>query len=167
MIHEGKKRSPCLPFFLGLAENLPFQNNSMDIVLTECCMSHFADKEAVLREIYRVLKPSGYMIVTDMYARKSALTDHAVCNATGLRTKTDILRGVSARGYETVVWEDCSQELMQLTVDIIMHYGSLSNFYALVSTDCEGQPLPKPMNQIKKGYYLLIAKKSQRNICDG
>jgi arsenite methyltransferase len=167
MIFEGKIRSPELPICLGDAVHLSFQNHSMDIVLTECAMSHFADDLGVLKEIYRVLKPSGHMIVTDMYARKSDLCDHAVYKATRLRTKTDILRRVGAIGYEPVVWEDHTQALMQLTVDIIMYYGSLSNFYALALPDCADQLMLRTMNNIKKGYYLLIAKKPRSNICDG
>jgi arsenite methyltransferase len=167
MIHEGRKKSPGLPICLGAAEHLSFQNESMDIVLTECSMSHFSDDLAVLKEICRVLKPSGHMIVADMYVRKSDLSDDAVHKATRLRTKIDILQRVSAIGYEPALWEDHTQALMQLTVDIIMQYGSVSNFYALASPDCADQPLLRPMNNIKKGYYLLTARKSRTNICDG
>jgi arsenite methyltransferase len=151
---------------LGAAEHLSFPSESMDIVLTECSMSHFSDHLEVLKEICRVLKPSVHMIVADMYARKSDMNDHAVYQATGLRTKTDILRRVIGVGCEPVAWEDHTQALMQLTVDIIMQYGSLSNFYALALPDRTDQPLLRPLNQVKKGYYLLIAKKSHRSICD-
>ena len=167
MIHKGRKRSPDLPFCLGDAGHLSIQNDSMDMVMTECCMSHFSDDLAVLKEIYRILKPSGYIIVTDMYARKSDLSDHAVHKSTRLRTKTDILRRVSAMGYEPALWEDHTQALMQLTMDIIMQYGSLSNFYALASPNWADQPQLRPMKKVKKGYYLLIAKKPQGNVCDG
>ena len=166
MIHDGTQISPGLPVCLGDAEHLSFQNESMDIALTECCMCHFANDLAVLREIYRVLKPSGHMIVTDMFARKSDLSDHDVHKATRLRTKTDILRRIGTVGYEPVVWEDHTRALTQLTVDIIMQYGSLSNFYDLASPDCANQPQLRPMNKIKKGYYLLIARKSRSNIRD-
>lgn len=163
MILEGGKRSPSLPFFLGDAGHLSIQNNSIDIALTECCMSHFADDLAVLKEIYRVLKPSGHLIVTDMYARKSDLGDRAVHQATRLRTETDILRRIGAVGYKPVVWEDHTRELMQLTVDIIMQYGSLSDFYALAAPECTDQPLMLPVDKVKKGYYLLIARKPAEN----
>lgn len=48
------------------AHELPFENAQFDGVLAECTFSLFANQDAVLAEIIRVLKPNGQLGVTDM-----------------------------------------------------------------------------------------------------
>jgi len=48
------------------AHELPFEDGQFDGVLAECTFSLFANREAVLAEVRRVLKPSGQLGITDM-----------------------------------------------------------------------------------------------------
>lgn len=60
---------PCV-FAAGDATQLPFEDNTFDICYSHTVMN-FCDPEKFVREQYRVLKPSGKMIVMDVYNRGS------------------------------------------------------------------------------------------------
>ena len=57
----------------GCAEKLPYPDQTADIILMECSCSKAAEPAAALREAYRVLKPEGWLLMSDMYARKKEL----------------------------------------------------------------------------------------------
>ncbi|MFR1310501.1 MAG: methyltransferase domain-containing protein [Gallintestinimicrobium sp.] len=57
----------------GCAEKLPYPDQTADIILMECSCSKAVDPAAALREVYWVLKPEGWLLMSDMYARKKEL----------------------------------------------------------------------------------------------
>ena len=71
---EAEKRSlDNMVFIKGLAEDLPFLDNSFDIVISRLAFHHFPDPETSFREMARVLKPSGKLVLIDMEATDEAL----------------------------------------------------------------------------------------------
>ena len=50
-----------------VAENLPFQNETYDVILAKDALHHFSDPDRALAEISRVLKPGGLFIVSEPY----------------------------------------------------------------------------------------------------
>ncbi|MBQ0787083.1 MAG: class I SAM-dependent methyltransferase [Oceanihabitans sp.] len=59
MIDQANASHPNLTFKQSDAENMPLEDNSMDVVIANFVVHHFAEPNTVFKEIHRVLKPNG------------------------------------------------------------------------------------------------------------
>lgn len=65
MLREGKKRNPWLPLTAGDATKLPFKDDSFDTVTISFGLRNVQDTDAALRELYRVTKPGGQVVICE------------------------------------------------------------------------------------------------------
>jgi len=95
-------------FRLGEIENLPAADRSVDVVLSNCVINLSPDKGKVFSEAYRVLKPGGRVMISDIVltadlpeAVAGSLAAYAGCVAGALR-KEEYLRLMEVAGFRNV-----------------------------------------------------------------
>jgi len=95
-------------FRLGEIENLPVADNSVNVIISNCVINLSPDKKRVFAEAFRVLKPGGRLMVSDMVLEKDlpdfvkkSTQAYASCVA-GAMLKKDYLDAVRSAGFQDV-----------------------------------------------------------------
>jgi SAM-dependent methyltransferase len=119
-------------FLKGEIENIPLPDNSVDVIISNCVINLSADKDRVLREAFRVLKPGGRFAVSDVVVRGSVPEEvrksmllWVGCIA-GALEENDYIAKLRAAGFEEVSIEptrvynveDARQFLTEAGVDV-------------------------------------------------
>ncbi len=111
-------------FLKGTIEEIPLPENSVDVIISNCVINLSGDKDAVLREAHRVLRPGGRFAVADIVlqgrlipAVRHSLDAWSAC-ISGALTETEYQQKLGAAGFIDVGIEVTSvHELAELMTD--------------------------------------------------
>ena len=113
LAEENKRKSGLtnVHFLKGEIENIPLPDTSVDVIISNCVINLSADKDRVLREAFRVLKPGGRFAVSDVVVRgdvppaiRRSMELWVGCVA-GALSEEDYLNKLAAAGFENAAIE--------------------------------------------------------------
>ncbi len=106
--NKGKSGLSNAHFLKGEIENIPLPDNSVDVIISNCVINLSADKDRVLAEAFRVLKPGGRLAVSDVVTRgeipeavRRSMLLWVGCIA-GALDEEDYRSRLAAAGFESV-----------------------------------------------------------------
>ena len=99
-------------FRLGEIENLPTADNYVDVIISNCVVNLSPEKDRVFREAFRVLKPGGRLMVSDIVLTnelpdsiKKSVAAYIGCVA-GAAMKDEYMGNIKAAGFKEVTIVD-------------------------------------------------------------
>jgi arsenite methyltransferase len=110
LAQENKRKSGLanVEFLRGEIENVPLPSNAVDVIISNCVINLSDDKDRVLQEAFRVLKPGGRFAVSDVVVRgevpeaiRKSMELWVGCIA-GALTETDYRNKLAAAGFTDV-----------------------------------------------------------------
>jgi SAM-dependent methyltransferase len=113
LANENKRKSGIanVEFLKGEIERVPLPDNSVDVIISNCVINLSADKDRVLREAFRVLKPGGRFAVSDVVTRGEMLPEIRknvllwVGCVAGALEETDYRSKLASAGFEQIELE--------------------------------------------------------------
>jgi SAM-dependent methyltransferase len=110
LAEENKRKSGLtnVEFLKGEIENIPLPDNSVDVIVSNCVINLSGDKDRVLREAFRVLRPGGRFAISDVVVRgevpaqiRKNMELWVGCVA-GALTDTEYQQKLGAAGFESI-----------------------------------------------------------------
>jgi SAM-dependent methyltransferase len=144
---DASARGEAPPLVVADGARLPFADDSLDGVLSECSLSLTADRGLALAEWRRALRRGGRLALSDVYCRAGG-------GAGRIATREALCADVAAAGFRLAWFEDRSEALKGWAARFIFQFGSLDPLWGC---DCAvDQGLT---GKARLGYALLIAAK--------
>jgi arsenite methyltransferase len=124
--NAGKLGYNNVEFRQGDIENMPVAGNTADVVVSNCVLNLVPNKDAVIKEIYRVLKPGGHFSISDIVlegtlppAIQQAAEMYAGC-VSGAIQKQVYLELIDQNGFENMTIQ--KEKVINIPDDILQNY---------------------------------------------
>lgn len=110
LAEENKRKSGLtnVEFLRGEIENIPLPDNTVDVIVSNCVINLSGDKDRVLREAFRVLKPGGRFAISDVVVRgqvpeqiRKSMELWVGCIA-GALSDVEYQKKLAAAGFESI-----------------------------------------------------------------
>lgn len=131
MLERARKNAEArgvknVAFRQGDIENMPVAADTADVIVSNCVLNLVPNKTAVLKDIYRVLKPGGHFSISDIVldgslppSIQNAAEMYAGCVA-GAIQKNDYLQLIEANGFKNIQLQ--KEKLITIPDDILSNY---------------------------------------------
>ncbi|MFW9941211.1 MAG: arsenite methyltransferase [Candidatus Thorarchaeota archaeon] len=113
--HKGNYEN--VEFRLGEIENLPVADNTTDLIISNCVINLSPDKDKVFQEAYRILKPGGKLMVSDIVLTeelpediKNSMDSYVGC-VSGAILKDEYINKIESAGFREVEIKDTSKAI--------------------------------------------------------
>ncbi len=131
MINKARKNAEKMgynnvEFRFGDIDDMPVSDNVADVIVSNCVLNLVPDKEKVIKEIYRVLKPGGHFSISDIVlvgdlpeALRKDAEMYAGCVA-GAIQKSEYLGYIEALGFTNITLQ--KEKVITIPDDILTNY---------------------------------------------
>jgi SAM-dependent methyltransferase len=131
MIEKARSNSEArglnnVEFRQGDIENMPVTDNTADVIVSNCVLNLVPNKDAVFKEILRVLKPGGHFSISDIVLVgelpaqiQNAAEMYAGCVAGAIK-KDEYLQLIDANGFKNVTLQ--KEKVITIPDDILSNY---------------------------------------------
>ena len=162
LAQENKRESGLtnVEFLRGEIENIPLPANSVDVIISNCVINLSGDKDRVLREAFRVLKPGGRFAVSDVVVRgdvpdaiRKSMELWVGCIA-GALSETDYRGKLAAAGFTGI------------GVEVTRVYGAEEAATFLAGHGLDVEAAAKEVDGKIVSAFIRATKPAQTNCCE-
>src|SRR5690606_13523046 len=123
--NKAKIGADNVEFRYGFIEQLPVEDDTVDVIISNCVINLSPNKPAVFQEAFRVLKPGGRIAVSDMVvqarfnkAQRANMNDWAAC-IIGAEAVEDYVGAIAAAGFTHISVQDKAAPGIELSHNLI------------------------------------------------
>ncbi|MDO4288695.1 MAG: class I SAM-dependent methyltransferase [Eubacterium sp.] len=104
----------CVELKLGNATNLPYKDNSFDVVVSTATFHHYHTPELVLKEVHRVLVPKGVFVICDTYLNATLRYLNHFCKPINevdihIYSEKEIWQMLNGAGFTGISWKQLNR----------------------------------------------------------
>lgn len=125
-INKAKLGYKNIEFVKGDIEDMPFNDNSFDVVVSNCVLNLVPDKIKAFKEIFRVLKANGHFCISDVVIKgdlpenlKSDAEMYAGCVAGAIKLK-DYIKIIDDAGFTNITIH--KEKIIELSAELLKKY---------------------------------------------